>query len=75
MTRVTRSEMPSSKVKLKSPLSLLDGYSLITHCLLVTNKHSQALVLKKSSVLHRMSLIDDAHSSQLMEWHNLGVTT
>ena len=26
------------------------------------------------SVLHRM-LIDHAHSSQLMEWQNLGITT
>ena len=31
ITRVTRSEMPIFKVKTKSPLWLLDGYSLQTN--------------------------------------------
>ena len=30
ITRVTRSEMPSFKVKIKCPLWLFDGYSLVT---------------------------------------------
>ena len=49
VTRVTRLEMPSFKLKIKSPLGLLIGYSLVTLWLLVTNKHSQALALNKSS--------------------------
>ena len=48
---------------------------MVTRCLLVTNKYSQALVLQKSSVLHRMTLIGRAHYSQLMEWQNLGIAT
>ena len=50
------------KVKIKSLVWLLVGYS-------------QALVLKKCSVSHRMTLADHVHSSQLMEWHSLGITT
>ena len=45
---VTRSEMPSSKKKIKSPLWLLVVYSLVTRWLLVTIKHLQELVLNKS---------------------------
>ena len=48
---------------------------MVTRWLLVTTKHSQSLVLNKSSVLHRMTLIDHAHSFQFMEKHNLGITT
>ena len=75
VTRFTRSEIPSFKVKIKSPLWLLVGYSLVTRCILVTIKHSQALVLNKSSVLHRMKLLGNTHSLQIMEWQNLGITT
>ena len=39
--------MPSSKVKIKYPLWLLIGYLLVARLLLVTSKHSQALVLNK----------------------------
>ena len=42
VSRVTRSEMSRFKIKIKSPLWLLVGYSL------VTTKHSRALVLHKS---------------------------
>ena len=68
VTPVARSEIPGFKVKIKSSLWLL----LVTHWLLVTMNHSQALVLKKSSVFRRMTLIGHAHSSQYMEWHHLG---
>ena len=40
---------------------------MVTRWLLVTNKHSQALVLEKSSVLHRMTLIGNTHYSYLLE--------
>ena len=67
MTRVTRSGLPNFKVKIKSFLWLLVGYSLLTRCLLATIKQSQALVLNKSSMLHRKKFIGHAHSSQFME--------
>ena len=47
---------------------------MVTRWLLVTIKHSQALTLNKSSVLHRMKFICHAYSSQFMERHNLGIT-
>ena len=54
---------------------LLVGYSLVTRWLLVAIKHSQALVLNKFGVLHRMTLIGHARFSQFMKWHNLGIAT
>ena len=48
---------------------------MVTHCLLVTNKFSQPLVLNKSSVLPRKMLIGHAHSSQFMERLHLGIAT
>ena len=65
--RINCSEMPSFKVKIKSSLWLLIFYLLITHWLLVTIKHSQALSINKSRHLHRMKLIERAHSSKLLE--------
>ena len=56
VARVTHSEMPSFKVKIKSFLWLL-----------VTIKPSQALVLKKSGVLHRMTLLGHVHFPQFRE--------
>ena len=67
MTRVTLSEMLSFKVKIKSSLWLLFIYLLVTDCLSVTIKQSQALILNESSVLHRRTLISCAHSSQFMK--------
>ena len=52
----------------------LVGYSLLTRWLLVKINHSQALVLNKASVLHRITLVGQTHSSQFMEWVNLGIT-
>ena len=54
---------------------LLVGYSLVTRWLLITIKHSQVLVLKKSGVLHIMTLIHHTHFSQSVKWHNLVITT
>ena len=56
VTRVTHLEMPSLKVKIKSFLWLL-----------VTIKPSQALVLKKSGLLHRMILLGHVHFPQFRE--------
>ena len=67
--------MSSFTVKSISFLWLLLGYSLVTRWLFVTIKHIQSLVLNKSSVFFRMTLIHHAHSSKFMEWHNLGITT
>ena len=67
MTRVTLSEMLSFKVKIKSSLWLLFIYLLMTDCLSVTIKQSQALILNESSVLHRRTLISRAYSSQFMK--------
>ena len=47
---------------------------MFSRWLLITIKHSQALVLNKSIVLHRKKLIGHAHSSLFVEWHNLGIT-
>ena len=47
---------------------------MFSRWLFITIKHSQALVLNKSIMLHRKTLIGHAHSSQFMEWHNLGIT-
>ena len=47
---------------------------MITRWLLVTVKHSQALVLNKSSMLHTKTLIGHAHSFQFIECHHLGIT-
>lgn len=74
MTRVTLSEMLSFKVKIKSSLWLLFIYLLVTDCLSVTIKQSQALILNESSVLHRRTLISRAHSSQFMKYDYLGST-
>ena len=46
--------------KIRKNLNLLYGYSLVIRWLLVAIKHSQALVLNKSGVLHRMRLIGHA---------------
>ena len=51
VTRVARSEMPSSKIKIKYLLWLLLGYSLVTRWLLVIIKYSQALVQKKTKAV------------------------
>ena len=75
VTCVTHSEIPSFKVKIKCPLWLLIGYSLVTRWLLVTIKHSQALLLNKSSVLHRMKLSIRTFFSQFRKAHNLGIRT
>ena len=75
VTRVTRSEMSSFKVKIKPFLWLFVGHSLITRWLLVTIKHFQSLLLNKSGVLPRKNLLGHVHSSQFMEWLNLGITT
>ena len=56
VTRVTHLEMPSFKVKIKPFLWLL-----------VTIKPSQALVLKKSGLLHRMILLGHVHFPQFRE--------
>ena len=66
--------MSSFTVKSISFLWLLLGYSLVPRWLFVTIKHIQSLVLNKSSVFFRMTLIHHAHSSKFMEWHSLGVT-
>ena len=55
VTCVTRSETPSFKVKIKSFLGLLVGYSLVTRWLHVTIKHSKELVMNKFNELHRMT--------------------
>ena len=55
VTCVTRSELPSYKVKIKYSVWLLIGYSLVT-CYNQTSSPSISEVLKKSSVLHRMTL-------------------
>ena len=55
VTCVTRSELPSYKVKIKYSVWLLIGYLLVT-CYNQTSSPSISEVLKKSSVLHRMTL-------------------
>ena len=75
IARVTRSQMSSFKLKIKSPLRIFVGYSLVTYWLFVIIKHFQAVVLNKSSVLHKRILIGHSHLSQFMEKHNLGVKT
>ena len=67
--------MSSCKIKIRYPLWLLVGYSSVTRWFLVIIKQLQALILKKSSVLHKMMLICHASSAQFMEWHNLAITT
>ena len=69
ITRITPSEMSSSKVKTKSSLWLLLGYSLVSLWLLVTIKCSQVLVLNKSSVLRRKRLI--CYAILLNLWNGL----
>ena len=64
-------EMSNFKLKMKSTLWLLVGYSLE----LVIIKYLQALILNKSSALHERMLISHVHSFEIMEWHNLGITT
>ena len=75
VTRVTHSEMSSVKLKMKYPLCLLVDYSPVFLWLLIIIKHLQALILNKSSALHKMMLIGDARSARFMGVHNLGITT
>ena len=63
VTRVTRSEMSSFKVKIKSSLWLFVDYKLVTRCLLLTIKHFQALVENKCIVSRIMMLIEHEGSS------------
>ena len=63
--------MSNFKLKIKSTLWLPVGYSLE----LVVIKYLQALILSKSSTLYERMLISHVHSSEIMEWHNLGITT
>ena len=65
VTRVIHLEMPNKNQIL----------SMATRWLLVTIKHSQALVIERARLLNRVTLISHAHSFQFMEWHNLGITT
>ena len=71
VTRVTRSEMPVFKVKNKSHLWLLDDYSLVTRY----KQTFPSTSTEKICVLHRMRFIGHVYSSQLMQWHNLGIVT
>ena len=41
----------------------------------IRRKEHSAFIVSYYSVLHRMTLIGHTHSSQFMEWHNLGITT
>ena len=63
--------MSSFKLKIKSTVWLLLGHSLE----LVIIKYLQALILNKSSALHERMLISHVHSFEIMEWHNLSITT
>ena len=75
VTRVTRGEVPNFRLKIKSSLWLLVGYSLDTHWLLVAIKHFQTLIPYKSSVfIHRITLIGHTHSFQLWSGHDLYIT-
>ena len=69
IARVTRSQMSSFKLKIKSPLRIFVGYSWVTYWLFVIIKHFQAAVLNKSSVLHKMMLI--AIPTYLNSWKNI----
>ena len=57
VTRVIHLEMPNKNQIL----------SMATRWLLVTIKHSQALVIERARLLNRVTLISHAHSFQFME--------
>ena len=71
VTRVTRSEMTSFKLKITSPLWILVGNSLVTRY----NQTFRSTSTKKCSDLHRIVLLGHPGPCQSMEWLNLGITT